>query len=517
MIYWHGGLYNVANGYFIMSTLYLMFLKFIKKEDINENTVFLMFLIIPLLPVSTVLKLIILIVFYIFNLYFENKYKIDKLIWIVISGYLILIGLPWLKNVLTNTYFTRAVDTTRDGVKYFSVVNTVREAAHIDWDVFVHRISGSWAGFILGVIGYIWMVIKYPKIIISLPMVVLGFFALKGGLRFTIFAVPFMALGNAFLFWKFAEYVSKIFINEKIAFYSKYFVSLVLMGFVIYPNYKHMYVYLVPTTFNTNEVVVLEKLKTVAKPHDYVLTWWDYGYPIRYYAKVSTLIDGGKHSGEVNFPVSFALTRPELPSYNAAILDVYFTEKDRKEHKSFDFVKQTMNMYHIKNVEEFENFLYHKIKLPKINHDIYYYLPYRMLNIFPTVALFSTIDLKTGKVKRHFFYKSNYRFENNKIILKNFVIYLKGGVIIYGKEKIPIKEFDVVSYNEKGELVVEKNHVRNEGINVIVMKSYNTVLLLDDFYYNSAYIQMFVMQNYDHSLFKPVILTPYVKIYKVIK
>jgi len=47
------------------------------------------------------------------------------------------------------------------------------------------------------------------------------------------------------------------------------------------------------------------------------------------------------------------------------------------------------------------------------------------------------------------------------------------------------------------------------------MKSYGIFLVMDDFYYNSSYIQMFVFENYDKKLFKPVILTPRVKIYKV--
>jgi dolichyl-diphosphooligosaccharide--protein glycosyltransferase/undecaprenyl-diphosphooligosaccharide--protein glycosyltransferase len=49
------------------------------------------------------------------------------------------------------------------------------------------------------------------------------------------------------------------------------------------------------------------------------------------------------------------------------------------------------------------------------------------------------------------------------------------------------------------------------------MKSYGTVLIMDDFYYNSSYIQMFVFENYDKNLFKPVILNPFLKIYKVVR
>ena len=71
--------------------------------------------------------------------------------------------------------------------------------------------------------------------------------------------------------------------------------------------YKHIDSYRVPTVFNADEVKVLNKLKDIAQREDYVVSWWDYGYPLRYYADVKTLVDGGKHSGVVNFPVSYML------------------------------------------------------------------------------------------------------------------------------------------------------------------------------------------------------------------
>ena len=39
-------------------------------------------------------------------------------------------------------------------------------------------------------------------------------------------------------------------------------------------------------------------------------------------------------------------------------------------------------------------------KLPQKTRDIYLYLPFRMLNIFPTVAVFGNLDLTTGKAER---------------------------------------------------------------------------------------------------------------------
>ena len=48
-------------------------------------------------------------------------------------------------------------------------------------------------------------------------------------------------------------------------------------------------------------------------------------------------------------------------------------------------------------MSELENGTY---VLPKKTRDIYLYLPYRMLNIFPTVSVFGNLDLTTGKAER---------------------------------------------------------------------------------------------------------------------
>ena len=521
MIRWHGGLFNVANGIFIMSFLYVLYLKFIKKEDIFKESLFLLFLIIPVISFSFLVKLILL--FALWGGMYSLKEKVQKLnvnylIWIILGVYTVLIGFPWINGVINNGYFSRAEEVDISNTHYFSVVNTVREAGHIDINVLIHRISGSWIGFIAGVLGYVLLAIRYPIFLISLPMVVLGFFAVRGGLRFTIFAVPFIALGNAYLVYLIGKIISKSFINDKMAKFSTYLISFGLMGTIIYPNYKHIHQYLMPPVFNKNEVAVLDKLKQITKRTDYVLTWWDYGYPIRYYSDVKTLIDGGKHDGNENFPVSFALTRPQLSSKNMAILDVYFTEKYFGDKGKFDIVKDIMSKYHLKSIDDVEPFLAGNMTTPKIKEDIYYYLPLRMFNIFPTVSVFSSLDLKTGKVKNHFYIQSN-RFKNMGNLVKfsnGIIIDMAKALVIMGNRSVPIKNFAMTAYERDGKLIKRVQHLRNEGLNVIFMKSYGKWLIVDDFYYNSTFFQLFIFQN-TQGLFKPVISTPFVKIYKLIK
>ena len=517
MIQWHGGLGNVANGIFIMSAIYITLFK--KKEKLN--ILYLTLLMTPILPITLLYKVTILFLMYIIILIVYEQLE-KKILYIAIAlglFYALIVGYPWIHDTLLNGYFTRAVTNSDGGLKYFSVVNTVREAGHIDYNVLVHRISGSWFGLIVGVLGYILLSIRFPIMLISLPMVVLGFFAVRGGLRFTIFAVPFVALGDAYIAYLIGKISKKTFTNDKISNISKYLVSFTVMAAIIYPNYKHVYHYLVPTVFNKYEVATLDKLKQIAGRNDYVMTWWDYGYPIRYYSDVKTFVDGGKHTGDVNYPVSFALTRDLKSSRNMALLDAYFTEYNYKHNnKSSDYLKSMLNKYNIKDPNDFLSLLSTTIKLPNVKEDIYYFLPLRMFNILPTIALFSNIDLKTGKEQRHFFFQSNgFKKEGNDIFLGNGVkILLNKKAIVIGNKAIPIHYFIVTEILKNGKTVKKVDKVSEQGLNVIFMKSYRKWLIVDDFYFNSTFVQLFVFENTE-GLFKPVIINPYVKIFKVVK
>ncbi len=516
MIQWHGGLGNVANGIFIMSTIYVILFK--RKEKLS--ILYLTLLLTPILTIGLLYKIIIL--FLLYALIITAYKQLEKhILYIAIAlgaFYALAVGYPWIHDTLINGYFTRAVTNSDNGLKYYSVVNTVREAGHIDYSVLVHRISGSWLGLIIGVLGYILLSIRFPVMLVSLPMVVLGFFAVRGGLRFTIFAVPFIALGDAYIAYLIGKFAKKAFINDKVSDIAKYIISFSIMSAIIYPNYKHVYHYLVPTVFNKYEVATLNKLKHIAGRNDYVMTWWDYGYPIRYYADVKTFVDGGKHSGDVDYPVSFALTRDLQSSRNISLLDAYFTEYNYKHHKSSDYLKSILNKYNIKDPNNFLSLVSTDIKLPHIKENVYYYLPLRMFNILPTIALFSNINLKTGKEQRHFFFQSNgFRKVGNDILLNNGVrVLLNKKVIIISNRAIPIHYFAVTEMLKNGKTVKKIDKFSSQGLDIIYMKSYRKWLIMDDFYFNSAFVQLFVFEN-TNGLFKPVIINPYVKVFKVVK
>ena len=144
-----------------------------------------------------------------------------------------------------------------------------------------------------------------------------------------------------------------------------------------------------------------------------------------------------------------------------------------------------------------------------------------MLNIFPTVGLFSNLDLESGaKGQQAFYYKSD-RFKDDGKVLHlapGLSLEKEKSILHFGKNKTKLKRFTVVGYTPEGKLQKIVNTLNpNFEISIIYMKSYNSFLVVDEAMYNSLFIKLFVQEEYDKSLFEPVVMTPYAKVYKLKK
>jgi dolichyl-diphosphooligosaccharide--protein glycosyltransferase/undecaprenyl-diphosphooligosaccharide--protein glycosyltransferase len=454
-----------------------------------------------------------------------KQVKADKYVYYILAASVIAFlssgGFSPIWGQLKNYVFKDALVIGEKGLNlhFFSVMQTVREAGQIPFSEFANRISGHVVTFVLSVVGFAYLAFRHKIMLFALPLIGLGFLASVGGLRFTIYAVPVLAFGVAFLITELARYMP----TQKLKFLSMLAFTLA----ILYPNYQHIDEYKVPTVMNADEVKVLDTLKTIADREDYVVAWWDYGYPIRYYSDVKTLVDGGKHEGDVNFPVSFILTNPSAIAAKMARLDVEYTEKTfakaeenrDKNLTTFSYVEQMTTDYGFKDTNDFLLSLETEIELPKKTRDIYFYLPFNMLNIYPTVTRFSYIDLMNGKEKPAPFYfiSRNFRDAGSQIQLNQEVFMDKQTfTLTLGSKKVTPKRFVKTFYNEDMKLQKEMKIVDvNSNINIIYMSNYNTFLLLDEATYNSLYIQLMVLEEYDKNLFEQVAVNPHAKVYKL--
>ena len=526
--WWYPQSYSLEFAFFGLVGVYVVY-QYIKKEDFKYNLLLITFMMFAMMGLDGWIRFIIVILLFI-GLKLQRELVLKYLYYLFGLSLVLFLatgGFSPIWGKLKGYVFKDAILVTKDNLElhFFTVMQTIREAGKIPFETFANRISGHTITFILSIIGYIWLALRHRVMLLGLPMIGLGFLAYSGGLRFTIYAVPVLALGVGFLIVELSS-LSK---NKII----RYAMMSVLSIAVLLPNIQHVIDYKIPTVFTKDEVIVLDKLKKIASREDYVVGWWDYGYPLRYYADVKTLSDGGKHSGSVNFPTSFILTHSQVEASKMLRLDVEYTEKtfainklnEDKNIDDEDYIKRINNIgqmtldYGYKDTNNFLTSLELDMELPKKTRDVYVYLPNRMMNIYPTVSLFSNIDLMTGtKGKQPFFYKSTNIKESADFIDlgRGIKIEKKTGKLQVGQQTIAINNFVKTFYDKAGKLQTQVQTINStSNLNVIYMTNYRQFLVIDNSVYNSLYFQLFVLEDYDKELFEPTILTPLAKVYRL--
>jgi dolichyl-diphosphooligosaccharide--protein glycosyltransferase/undecaprenyl-diphosphooligosaccharide--protein glycosyltransferase len=405
--------------------------------------------------------------------------------------------------------------TVQTTLKYYDVVQTVREAAKMDPTLFASRISGSMPVFILAMIGYALFIKKERLFALTLPILGLGLFAYVGGLRFTVYAVPFAALGLFYLIFLGAGKLNK---QAKTAAITIAFVVVSL------PNAYHIYDYKVPTVFTATVVKQLTQLGERAKREDYVFAWWDYGYPVRYYADVKNHSDGGKHDGSTNFIESFILTsasqtaaanmmRESVEAYEEMIKK---GEEQKKSTLEYLLAKRGIET---KNYESYlAQLASSDFKAAAKTRDVYLFLPFEMFEIFPTVKLFSNINLLDGKQisEPYFAIFTEFVDKGDTIDFGEAVFDKKNKTVKIGQNTLNLKSFSLSYYDKNGSLVAQSEKLSTTAeLNLIYMPNYHAYILADDAMFNSLFVQLFVFENYDKNLFEKVSSTPEAKIFRL--
>lgn len=563
---------NVA----LMGLFLLYTLVFHRKDKLFFMA--LIFMIIALSPIAWYYELALLAL--LFALFvFKNDFFKPVLLGILGALALILLFLsgglePILYQLQFYIFKSDASADFSKGFVYFNVSKTIQEASQIDISTFARRISSSELAFIFSIAGLLLLFKRHKSMILFLPLLALGFLALFGGLRFTIYAVPAMALGlayfcvfigekilnfNAFKELSLYTATSLILALLALAFFALFLSELTFEFFVLFAGgffallllkfrllkaacfvaifslsflslgfaLAHIYDYKASTVLTNAEVKSLDKLKSIAKPEDYAITWWDYGYALRYYSDVKTLVDGGKHLGRDNFFPSFVLVNDENSSANMARLSVEYTEKSFSKppgKEGGDLLKAMMKDYNQSNEFLFFESLKDKnfiIKEPK-TRDVYLYMPARMAAIFSTVASFSKIDLSTGELNQPFIFSTALALASEpQIALSNgFLIENDFKSLLIGDRKLAINSIYEISSVEKGEfksIVLDKN----AKYFVFILKE-NFVypmqfIIMDKSMFQSAFVQMFFLNRFDKDLFELVINDKHGKVFRLKK
>ena len=416
-----------------------------------------------------------------------------------------------------DVYINKNVGGNLETLHFYSTRKTVIEVANISFNTFAIYAAGNVITFIVSMAGLVLLVIKFRSFILALPMAALGFLSFVGGVRFAMYITPVTALGFAYFVYFTFEYFG-------IRRWLKNAMTVLLACLALTPNVDFIYRFLVPPTLFKSSIAPLVQLKDKASREDYAVSWWDFGYLIRYYADVKVVSDpGSRQIGEYAFLSAFMLNENQTASANMARLSVEYIEKSLDE-KPGSLLLRAQKDYGEKDINKFlkslndENF-----KLPKKTRDVYYYFVPEIIDMLPAILKFTSINIATGEERLDRTVHVGYQFT----IEADGKLDLGGGWtlpgidsphLLHNGKEVKINSHHHIARGVDGNLVKnDKKLDESADIHVLFLADYERILILDQKAYDSAFVQMFLLDNHDKNLFEQVYLGNKAKIYKLLK
>lgn len=176
------------------------------------------------------------------------------------------------------------------------VLKTIQEAQPLPFLKSYGLAFSSQVPFYLSLIGIL-LLFWYLRLsfLLLLPFFVFMFVVLfKGNIRLYMYALPLMALGF-FFFIDYTAQLSKRLITSKALSLVPgfYFFCMSLLSFPVYQivNQQPMFTEM-PAVYKE-----FAKLSKILPQNAVIVSWWDMGYALQYYAKRATYHDGGSQAG----------------------------------------------------------------------------------------------------------------------------------------------------------------------------------------------------------------------------
>jgi len=517
-------IYSIAygNANAIMMMMLLVYAVYIVKYD-RKNSSHYLLLAAALLAISglPVLQKIVVVVAALF-LFRNNANNIKTSIIALAIGFSVFAfygGLHGVFDRLNYYIFKPQANTDTMQLHFFSTLKTVAESQYSDFNAVFKNFSGNIYLFFAGLFGFIVLLVRDRRFSVLLPLLFAGFMAIDGGTRFTPYGSPILAIGLLYFVVLVLSFISKDNIRYSV-------LSIATICFM-YPSYQEFKNFDPPSVVLNSEANTLSSLSKIIKPNDYIYSWWDYGYQNRYYTKAKTMSDGGAQEGGSVYIESMALNMPS-PLFAANLLrDAAETrEKVLKNHLISkgsvlgDIMSYGMNKSNNPWALMSKMAQTDYIGMPK-TREIYWQMPFRMLQIFGVIQKFAATDPITGRMNTKTVYAvtgdssedaKRVNFSNHGIVVDK-----ETAMVEYMGQKFPLGSYMRVVRNADGSTVAENKVLSSSRIVLLYMASYNTYLVMDSETFMSNFIQMFVLGNYDANLFELVDDSQMMKVFRLKK
>lgn len=509
-------------NFFVISLVYY------RKSVLQFQAFFLFATAIAPLP-QFLAPLITVLLFMLFN--FINRQYNQKSTYYIFT--ILLISLSVLMTQNLSRYYQRAYDylynsaptmntlqTATGTYYYYNQMKTVGEAAPKN----LLKPDGSFSQqTVIGLLatnGYILMVLAYPALLYTLPLLLLGYASYFLGGRFMMYASPELSLGLVYLMFILFQSWRK---HSTLKLSFNLFRWMIMLFFIFFAvqyilafNKRNNFI----LNFSANDIEGLRELSTMLSPKDTIVTWWDFGWPMWYYAGTSnTLSDNGRHGGIDSYAISkiYLSNSPVFVKNASCFFSKAWQESHRLSEPYFlSYLAQTHDL-----VDTFKSLEESNTATSCPEGDVYIFTNGLTLSLLEYIFYTSNFDLRTGKVNRSderklmydqlpvpfningsFYQGNHYDFNNTN-----------GYIYLHGEKLLPVHKIWI---SKKHHLGQTKTYDNNSTLNMVVTKG-KYIVYMDDKFLNSFIVQAYFFDQYDKTRFTKVIEVENMKIFKVLK
>ena len=484
------------NGFFISFSLVF----FLKKSELYKVAILFGISIIKIAFLYKIIALAILFIgFYFIRL--DYRYFLGLFI-VAIIGVLYKIDLHQFSFHL-DRYLFKSENIENFNYKFLAPMQLVAEAQGAKFSDIVKLLSGNIYIFAISIIGYLLFAIRHKEILLALPLLALGILSLEAGVRFHIYGVATLVMGYFYCIY---------FITTQLRYhYAKILLVVLALIYPLYENYKSIEFWntkVAKPVLLPEQLKALSILKKQASSKDYIVTWWDYGWPLWYYTGMKTMIDNGRHH-EDNFTVAKILMSQNPTFANNAI------------HHFYDLYSKSQKPAIIQALKKVKNpsVLFDKLENPNMKHKKYVkkylVLPLQMTKLIYTIFTFANVDPQTGKkLPQKLFFEHNKIGENSRYIIldKGIKIDKQKAVVIQGDTKIPVKKFYHIIHRNNQKLL-KTIPAYPQGLHLINYEG--KYYMMDEYFFNTLFIQMMFFNNYDKRYFEPIYTGTSIGVFRV--
>ena len=511
----------------IVGTTLLTGLLYYRNETVVVQTIFLLALAVSPLPVEVNFfgTFVLGIGFVLINSYSAVS---SKYYWYVLASGILIAGFVvdpnhYLHRALNYLSPNNQIAFTGNGIQYTYANDllTVSEVAgshlwNADAPLYITNIY-----VILGILGYLILLLVYPLVWFTLPLFALGLMSSFAGARFSMYATPVVALGVAYVLYLLKHFFTNRYEGSVYAMRLPYYATALILLMMIYNLLIVNMSAMLKASIYAPEAKELKKFSKILKDDDMMISWWDYGWPLWYYTGYNnTLVDNGKHGGPDTYIIArMMLSTDQNYTYNAA--KIMAANSVKATQAKNEFVLQYLAKDH--NLTTlFSPALAKKTVLQeKNNGDTYIVLHYKMLDFFAVINDFSKKSLSggsLGKIPMFHITEVMKPFSETYSLFQGFSYILDssdGTVVDAQGNKTPVNGVTIVQNNTRTKGYLFKHDDNTTSSQVIAYR--NKFIWLDQKIYDSFFIQAMLFDVYDHDLFEKVGETNRIKIFKLRK